>query len=207
METEITFEPSGRDGLVAVGTYLGDAAKRLGIEIDCEEEGENSGIERCVVKVISGAELLSPLTKLESEYLSEDLRNQGNRLADQAKIEKEGAISVMVKEKKSAEPAAEEKKAKEERKEFEELPLEKKVAKLLEMEMITLGETVSFIFNSPYAIAGKVMDVMAEFGLKMDKDKKDSKRPDEHKQPEPANDEKKPKTHAETSSHPAGETA
>ena len=178
METEITFNPSGRSGLVAVGSYLLDAAKRLGVEMESEVREDD---EQFVVKVTQGADLLSPITKFESEYLGENLQNQGNRLASQAKIEKEGEIVVMVKEKKDPEFSAEEKKAKESRKEFEDLPLEKKVAQLLELEMITLSETFSFIFNSPYKVVDKVMDVMAEFGLKMDKDSKDSKRPVEHK--------------------------
>lgn len=180
METEITFNPSGQSGLVAVGTYLIDAAKRLGIKMESDENAEEE-TERFVVKVTEGADLLSPLTKFESEYLSEDLRKQGNRLADQTKIEKEGAVVVMVKEKKEPEVSAEEKKAKDARKEFEELPLEKKVAQLLEMEMVTLSETFSFVFNSPYKVLDKVMDVMAEFGLKMDKSSKDATRPEEHK--------------------------
>lgn len=206
MQTEITFEPSGRDGLVAVGTYLGDAAKRLGIEIDCEEPEKENEVERCLVKVTQGAELLSPLTKIEAEYLSEELRNEGNRLADQVKIEREGAVVVMVKEKKQAEPSLDEQKAKESRKEFEELPLEKKVAQLLELEMITLGETFNFIFNSPYKIVGKVMDVMAEFGLKMDKDSKDAKRPDEHKATEHKTEHQEEKHNHHAPSEPASET-
>lgn len=189
METEITFEPSGRSGLVAVGTYLLDASKRLGVEMECEPHGED---EMCVVKITRGADLLSPLTKAEIEYLNQERRNRGNRLANHAKIEKEGVITVMVTEKKQPEEAAEEKKAKESRKEFEELPLEKKVAQLLELEFITLSETFSFVLNSPFKIVDKIMDVMAEFGLKMDSETKQAKRPDEHRKMETADQKKKP---------------
>lgn len=199
METEITFNPSGRNGLVAVGTYLLDAAQRLGVEMECEEDGEN---ERCVIKVTQGANLLSPLTKFESEYLSEDLRNQGNRLADQAKIEKEGEIVIMVKEKTDPEKSSEEQKAKELNEEFKELPLEKKVARLLEMEMLTLSETFSYVFNSPYKIVDKVMDVMAEFGLKMDQESKNAKRPAEHKTEKKQSQSKKGKSSEATAETP-----
>ena len=187
METEIIFEPSGRNGLVAVGTYLLDAAKRLGVEIGCEMLGET---EFCVVKVTQGANLLSPPTKAETDYLSEERRKAGDRLANHAKIEKVGVIAVMVAEKKPSAEEVEEKKAKEKRKEFEELPLEKKVAQLLELEFITLGETVSFVFNSPFKIVEKVMDVMAEFGLKMDSEKQQAARPDEHRETKTAGDKK-----------------
>lgn len=203
METEITFNPSGRNGLVAVGTYLLDAAKRLGVEMECEEYGES---EVCVAKVTQGANLLSPPTKFELEYLSEDRRKHGSRLASQAKIEKEGEIIVMVKEKKAPEQPEEEKRAKQSRKEFEELPLEKKVAKLLELEFITLGETVSFVFNSPFKVVDKIMDVMAEFGLKMDKETKNARRPDEHKEAETNGAKKKGQNKKTKDSESASET-
>ena len=67
------------------------------------------------------------------------------------------------------------------RKEFAELPLEKKIANLVQLETIALGETVSFIFNSPFKVADKIMDVMAEFGFKKEEREKNSARPEEHK--------------------------
>lgn len=202
MNTEIKFEPSGRSGLVAVGTYLLDAAKRLGVEMECEQ---HDGKDFYAVKITEGADLLSPLTKIEIEYLSENRRHRGKRFACQAKIEKEGVIVAMVTEKKEPEEAAEEKKAKQSRKEFEELPLEKKVAQLLELEAITLSETFSFVFNSPYKIVDKIMDVMAEFGLKMDSDKKNAARPAEHQQTKTADEKKKPHEKKTKASKPASE--
>jgi hypothetical protein len=76
----------------------------------------------------------------------------------------------MVAEKVQTEEEKEAERIRKQRREFEELPLEKKVANLLELEIITLSETFSFVLNSPWKIFGKVMDVMAEFGLKMDDD-------------------------------------
>ena len=67
------------------------------------------------------------------------------------------------------------------RKEFAELPLEKKIANLVQLETIALGETVSFIINSPFKIADKLMDVMAEFGFKKEEQQKEAARPAEHK--------------------------
>lgn len=56
----------------------------------------------------------------------------------------------MVAKKKEQEADKAEKEERDFKKEFSELPLEKKVANLLEMEMVTLSETVSFVFNSPF---------------------------------------------------------
>lgn len=181
MEADIKFEPSGRKGVVATGSYLYDAARRLGVKIetDCERKGE---CDSCAVRIIKGMDLLSEATKAEKEHLTAQRRMNGERLSCQAKIERTGDIVVMATEKKKAEePTKEEKELKDFHKKFSELPLEKKVANLLEFEAVTLAETFSFVLNSPYKIAEKVMDVMAEFGLKLDKEEKDAKRPVEHK--------------------------
>ena len=196
-EVEIKFEREDRNGIVAVGTYLSDAAKRLGVELQSEEFGET---EFFVVKVTRGGEFLSDLTKTEIELLSVERRGQGERLAEHAKIERSGEISIMTTEKKPEEKAAEEEKKEEYRKEFEELPLEKKIASLLELEAIALSETFSFVLNSPYAIVGKVMDVLAEFGLKMEDKAKNEARPEEHKSKDDAKEKGKSKSKKTTQS-------
>jgi len=196
METEIKFEPEGRSGVVAAGTYLFDAAKRLGVEIpDCERRGES---DLCAVQIVSGKNLLSEPTKAELETLGADRFIKGERLACQAKIEGAGEIVVMAEKKKpsteEAEKEKEKKKVEEFRKEFDELPLEKKIAALLELEAVALGETFSFVLNSPFKIFDKLMDVMAEFGLKMEKEDKNAKRPAEHKAEEKAGNGKEAST-------------
>jgi ferredoxin len=183
MEAEIKFEPEGRTGVIAIGSYLYDAAKRLGIEVgECERRGES---DLCAVQIVSGKNLLSEPTKAELETLGSDRFIKGERLACQAKVVAAGEIVVMAEKKKQTteeeKKSEERKKVEDFRKEFDEMPLEKKIAALLELEAVALGETFSFIMNSPYHIFGKVMDVMAEFGLKMDKEQKDAKTPDEHK--------------------------
>jgi ferredoxin len=97
-EVEIKFEREDRNGIVAVGTYLLDAARRLGIELESEQFGETDFF---VVKVTSGSELLSAPTKTEIELLSAERRGQGERFAGHAKIERPGEISVMTTEKKT----------------------------------------------------------------------------------------------------------
>lgn len=180
MEVEITFEPSGRNGIVAVGSYLSDAAKRLGVEIIDETSGEGAYPAE-VVRIKKGRELLSEPTKIELSHLTSERREQGDRLAGQTKIEKNGELVVMVAKKKDAEEKEEKDKVEEFKKEFAEMPLEKKVANLLEMEAVTLSETISFVVNSPFAIFEKVIDVMAEFGLKLEREAKNAQRPSEHK--------------------------
>lgn len=179
-EAEVIFEREERDGIIPVGTYLYDAAARLGIEIseECERRGEN---DSCAVTVKKGAELLSDPTKAEIEHLSDARRKNGERLACQAKIEKSGEVLIMTKEKVVEEKPEVEEKTEAFRKEFEKMPLEKKVASLLELEMIALGETVSFIFNSPSEVVSKVMDVMAQFGREKEDASKEATRPEEHK--------------------------
>lgn len=181
-EVEIKFERENREGVVAIGTYLIDAAKRFGIRFEdvCSVE---EGIHYCSVNVPSGAHLLSPETSAESAYFTENGRSTNERLACQAKIDSAGDVVVMTK-KKAEEPTAEtngEDRSEQYRKEFAELPLEKKIANLVQLETIALGETVSFIINSPFKIADKVMDVMAEFGFKKEEQQKEAARPAEHK--------------------------
>ncbi|MCB1025285.1 MAG: (2Fe-2S)-binding protein [Acidobacteria bacterium] len=174
----IKFESEGLEGVVAVGSYLSDAAKRLGIKIegDClDPETEHE----CAMKVSAGKTLLSPPTQTELEQLSSQARRSGERLACQTIIEKPGEVTVMTVKKKQEEPKVEDK-SEDFKKEFEEMPLDEKIASLLELEAIALEETFSYVMNSPYKAVGKVMDVMADFGFKMDKADQEAKRPAEH---------------------------
>ncbi len=195
-EVIINFESEKLEGVVAVGTYLLDAAKRLGVKVDCDclaEEAETKG--SCAMKISKGRALLSSPTELESELLSSQARKNGERLACQAKIEKPGEVTVMsvkTKEKTEEEKTAEQETQKEDyKKQFEDLPLEEKISNLMELEAIALGETFSFVVNSPYKAVEKVMDVLAGFGLKMEKEDHDAKRPDEHVKEEKSDEKKK----------------
>lgn len=181
-EVLVTFEEEVvREGIVAKGTYLMDAAKRLGVEID---DGCRRGEEehRCEMVIGDGADILSDPTSIELEALSESERKKGKRLACQARIDRPGELKIMSvqKPKETAKAAEEEKPEEEFKKEFEQMPLEKKIASLLELEAIALGETFSFVINSPYAAFGKAMDVLAEFGFKKDRADQEAKRPEEH---------------------------
>lgn len=190
MEAELKFEREKRNGVAVIGSYLIDSARRLGVEI-FDECGRLGLCDSCAVTVKSGGEFLSEITKAETEQLSDERRKQGERLACQAKIIKEGEIVIMTHEKKD-DRTEEERKHEEFRKEFDALPLEKKIAQLMELEAVALGETLSFVFNSPYKIGEKIVEFMSQFGFKFEKEAKDAKCPKEHKE------EKKAETKAET---------
>lgn len=191
----LRFEREDREGIVAVGTYLIDAAKRLGVELTTISEEDGSVIEE-PVEITKGVESLSPLTEEEAKLLLEDEIKGYRRLASHTRVEKPGEVVIMTSE-KGTDKAGDKKGSAENadyRKQFEELPLEKKLARLVELEMIALGETFSFVMNSPYAVANKVMDVMSEFGLKKEAQEKEAARPAEHKadaEPEPKTGKKK----------------
>lgn len=174
-DAEVRFEREDAEGLVAVGSYLSDAAKRFGVKFEAECV-PLAAEHYCQVQVVGGIEFLSEKTAAENDANLDE----GWRIACHAKIEKAGEIVVMTKEKSAA---AEEDKdqAEDYRKRFEDLPLEKKMAELVRLEGIAMSETLNFVVNSPYKVVGKVMDVMAEFGFKLETEKKESAKPEEHR--------------------------
>jgi ferredoxin len=175
-DAEIRFEREELEGVIPVGSYVGDALRRFGVK----------GFERCtaehdcIVTIKRGLELLSEPTSLETEQLGEEAFRSGERLACHARIEKAGEIIVMTKESNKKEQKAEEDKSEQYRKDFSELPLEQKVSELMKLEAIALGDTFSFIVNSPYKIFEKVGDVMASFGMKLENKEREARRPEEH---------------------------
>lgn len=179
MSVEITFEIEDqpeRSGIVAENTYLWDAARRLGVHLDPDEEKPE--LDDCAVTVKKGAENLSTPTSVEMQHLTDEQRAAGERLARQARIQRSGEITVMVKKKVTEEEH--DKKEREWRKDFQELPFEKKFATLMELEAVALGETLSFVANLPFTLSSKVVDVMAGFGWEIDKNARQSRRPQEH---------------------------
>jgi len=175
-DVDIKFEREGLEGIVAVGTYLGDAMRRHGIRYECGE-GEEGFSHSCVVTVTKGVDLLTPRTIKEIEFFgAED--SSGKRLACEAKIGKEGEIVVMTEEKK--EKTKEVSESERYIKEFAELPLDKKIADLVRLEAMALGDTISFVLNSPYLVIEKIGDVLAQVGHRLDAEQKKASRPAEH---------------------------
>jgi uncharacterized 2Fe-2S/4Fe-4S cluster protein (DUF4445 family) len=167
MSVDIRFFPDDRSGLVAVGTYLIDAARRMGVAIS----SECGGREKCdahVVVVEEGAALLSSLTDSEREHLSEDRLARGERLACQARLEKAGEVRIRLLPQKAHEPQSKTE-PDDLSKQFSEMPLEKKIRTLTQMEAMTAYQTLTAIADVPFKLAGKVLDVMAVRGRSMDR--------------------------------------
>jgi ferredoxin len=169
----VRFSIQNIEGAVPVGSKLSDVMKRFGIRLDppCDAA---AGEHFCVVMIESGAEYLSSASDAELEHLAKLKRKSEFRIACYMEIVGSGEITVMTEEKKEGSKTAEgeEKKTSKLVDEFEALPLEKKIADLVRMEAVALGETISFVINSPYMVLEKVVDVLAEFGMKLDREPK-----------------------------------
>jgi len=182
MSVDIKFQPEGLNGLVAEGTYLWEAAKRLGVRLPAECNGRGE-CDTCAVVIEEGATLLSSLTEAERTRLSPERLAAGERLACQVRIERGGEMVVRpVPVTERAETADEA--AKGLKKEFRDLPLQRKIATLVEFEAVTLVQTIETIIDIPFAIGGKVMDVMAGWGRTLDRRDHQLRRPTEHLQQE-----------------------
>lgn len=171
----------GRSGIVAEGTYLWDAAKRLGLRLPAECEGRGE-CDTCAVVVEDGATLLSALTTAERERLSPERLAAGERLACQARVEHGGDLvlrPVAVTER--AETADET--VRDFRKEFSEMPLQKKLSTLVELEAVAAFQTLGKIADLPFALFEKGLDLMAGRGRKLSHRERAARRPSEHRRP------------------------
>lgn len=181
MSVNVSFENEDLSGVVAEGTYLWDAAKRLGVRLPAECEGRGE-CDTCAVVVVQGATMLSSLTHAEREKLSPERLAAGERLACQARVEEGGDLVLR------AVPVTEREETSEEtvkglRKEFRELPLNRKLSTLAELEAVTAFQTLSVISNVPYLIGGKVLDLLAIFGRNKARREREARRPTEHREP------------------------
>jgi len=158
MSVDIKFEPDGPAGLVAEGTSLWDAAKRLGLHIpaDCEGRGE---CDTCAVAIINGATLLSSLTEGERTQLSAERLAGGQRLACQCKVERGGELSLRLVLQTERGRTAEET-THDLRKEFRELPLERKISTLMQLETIAMTEALDTIADRSVSFGKKIFDTV-----------------------------------------------
>jgi ferredoxin len=180
MSVDIKFQPDGHSGIIAEGTYLWDAAKRLGVRLPAQCEGRGE-CDTCAVVVEKGATLLSSLTEAERKQLSPERLASGERLACQSKIERGGELILRpVPVTERAETADET--VKDLRKEFRDLPLDRKLATLVELEAVTMMQTLNTIANSPFSLVEKVMGFMAGRGRQLDRREREARRPVEHQQ-------------------------
>jgi uncharacterized 2Fe-2S/4Fe-4S cluster protein (DUF4445 family) len=160
MSVSITFEPSGISGVVAEGTYLIDAARRMGAPLG---EGCTAGkgeCPSCAVSVKSGAALLSLPSLAEEKQLGAEQLDQNLRIACQVKIENPGDVVVMVAARPQTRSTLNNTEA-ELRTKFGALPLNKKIATLLQLEAITMSEAFDSAIEKPLAFGAKTFDAIA----------------------------------------------
>jgi ferredoxin len=157
MSVSITFEPSGINGLVAQGTYLIDAARRMGAPLGAGCTAGKGECPACLVSVKSGGELLSPPSMTEETQLGVEHLDQSLRLACQVKLETPGDVVVMVAARPQTHPSETDSIA-ELQKRFGALPLRKKIATLMQFEAITASETFDAAIEKPLAYGSKAFD-------------------------------------------------
>lgn len=157
MPVTITFEPSGIGGTIATGTYLIDAAKRLGAPVGVGCMRGKGQCSTCVVKVNAGADLLSAPGSIEQSFLSQEQLDQSLRLACHAKLEGDGEVVVRVVRLQENAKAASTPDS-DVRKQFGSLPLEKKISTLLQLEAITVSEAFNAAIDRPLAFGARTFD-------------------------------------------------
>lgn len=160
MSVSITFEPSGISGVVAEGTYLIDAAHRMGASLGAGCTAGKGECPACAVSVKSGAALLSLPSLAEEKQLGAEQLDQHLRLACQVKIENPGEVVVMVAARPQPRSTPDNSES-EVRTKFGALPLNKKIATLLQLEAITMSEAFDSAIEKPLAFGAKTFDAIA----------------------------------------------
>ena len=157
MSVSITFEPSGIGGIVAEGTYLIDAARRMGVALGAGCTVGKGECPACVVSVKSGANLISAPSVTEEKQLGLEHLNESLRLACQVKIEYPGEVVVMVaaRPERATTPVDTESELKQK---FGTLPLSKKIATLVQLEAITMSEAFDSAIEKPLKLGSKAFD-------------------------------------------------
>jgi ferredoxin len=190
VNVEWRTDGEGRSGIIAEGTYLWDAAKRLGLRlpVECGGRGE---CDTCAVIVEEGATLLSGLTDAERTHLSPERLAAGERLACQAKVEHGGNLVLRpVPFTERAETTEET--AKEFREEFKRMPLRKKLATLVGLEADMAYETLVRAVDLPFDIFGKGLDLLAGRGRRLAQGERERRRPDGQRTPPQSSGDKGP---------------
>jgi len=152
-------------GLVAEGTFLLDAARRMGVSLPAECGGHGE-CNTCAVVVEEGAGLLSAQTDAERTHLGEGRLASGERLACEARAEREGSL-VLRPVPVAARAETTEETAKEFREEFRRLPLRKKLTTLAGLEAEMAYETLVRAVDIPFDLFGKGLDLLAGRGRRL----------------------------------------
>jgi ferredoxin len=152
MSVAIRFEDEGYSGLVAEGTYLWEAAKRLGVHLpaDCNGRGE---CDTCAVVIVEGAELLFAATDAEQKILGPERLAQRQRLACQTKLKQPG--EVVVRPAPTVEGAGQQKY----QKRFRDLPLDQQVSSLIELEANFVSAALNTVRGKYVAFVGQLLNL------------------------------------------------
>jgi ferredoxin len=183
-----------RNGIVAKGTYLWDAAKRLGVRLPAECDGRGE-CDTCAVVVEEGATLLSGLTDAERVRLSPERLAAGERLACQTKVEHAGDLVLrpvpLAAHVETPDEATKEA-TKNFREEFGRMPLKQKLSTLVELEAVTAYQALVRVIDIPFDVFGKGLDLLAGRGRKLSQSEHARQRPAEHVKPTPEGGDKGP---------------
>lgn len=182
MSVNVRFSDREADGVIAEGTYVWDAAKRMGVRLPAECAGKGQ-CDTCAVIIEDGMSVLSSLTDAEREHLSPERLAAGERLACQTRIERGGDLRLRLAPVTEREATSEES-LRDIGHDFRELPLNQKLRTLIEFEAVTAYQTLKTIADVPSLIGGKVLDLMAGYGRSLDRRDRRQHRPAEHKSTE-----------------------
>jgi len=168
-------EGEGRNGVVAEGTYLWAAVKRIGVRLPAECEGRGE-CDTCAVVVSEGATLLSGLTDAERKILSPERLAEGERLACQAKVEHGGDVVLRpVPTTERAETAEEA--ARDLREEFRRMSLKNKFATPVGIEADMAYETLVRAADIPCDLFGRGLELLAGRGRRIAQSERAARRP------------------------------
>jgi ferredoxin len=151
MSIQITFEPAGHNGLVAVGTNIWEAARRLGVDFPAECKGRGE-CDSCAVVVRYGAQLLSAATPAEEKLLGPDRLQHPSapeRLACQATLASAGEIRVRLSPTREGEA----------RKPLSGQPFKEKVGSFIETEAIAITGAMNSFRDGYHSLIGKFLNL------------------------------------------------
>lgn len=169
MDTNIKFEPSGKTSLVATGQTIWGAARSLGVDIqvDCGGLGD---CDSCAVFIVSGADALSPVTEPERQFLNEERRAAGERLACQAQLIGPD-VTVRVPEiipkstdqdkKETVNDNTENPRTDNLRDEFDKLPFDQKLSALADFGLNAAGDMVGVILKTTQRIGNELSSMFS----------------------------------------------
>jgi ferredoxin len=160
MSVSITFEPSGLTGVVAEGTYLIDAARRMGVSLGDGCTIGKGECPNCLISVKSGLTLLSTPSAAELKQLNEEDLALSHRLACQVKLQYPGEVVVMATASRPSSSGAPRDTASEVKREFGALPLKQKLATLVQLEALTMTEAFDSAIEKPLAFGARTMDAL-----------------------------------------------